>query len=323
MATSKGNLGSALCLTALLSGALLSDAVFSSASAQQVIDEPRLDPIFGKPRRDEPIEIEPMSDDEVTGEEKVRPLRGFVGALTYLAPSTTNLSLGVGPEVKPDYYGSNDYQVIPDPQVYIKFRNFVFLDNDGADLALLGFSRFSLGPSLRLRGDRDEEDNVALQGLGDIDHTFEVGGFIATTFAKSITVKLKARKGVVGGHDGLVVDGTGTILLMRYGRFSTSVSGQASWVDQNFADTYFSISPIQSANSGLPEFQAKEGFLDIGGSINGYVNLGKRWSLNPYVQYKRISKDFAATPIIAVYGDRNQFSAGFHLMREFQFGEDW
>ena len=320
MATVFSKFASALCFGALIAGAAL-----SPTSAQQTIDEPRLDPIFGKPRPNQrPDEIEPMSDDEVTGEEKkFQPLRGFVGALTYLAPSTTNLSLGVGPEYRPDYYGSNDYEVIPDPQVFIKFRNFVFLDNDGADLAILGFSRFALGPSLRLRGDRDESDNVALQGLGDIDHTFEVGGFNATTFAKSVPVKLQAPKGGVGGHDGLTVDGTGTILLMRYGRFSTSVSGQASWVDQSFADTYFSISPTQALNSGLPEFQAKQGFLDIGGSLNAYVNLGKRWSLNPYVQYKRISKDFAATPIIDIYGDRNQFSGGFHLMREFQFGEDW
>ena len=56
---------------------------------------------------------------------------------------------------------------------------------------------------------------------------------------------------------------------------------------------------------------------DIGGSFNAYINIGKRWSLNPYVTYNYIFDDFAATPIIEQFGDRNQYRVGFHLMREF------
>ena len=247
---------------AVLALAFGQTAVTTPAMAQQTADEPGLDPIFGKrpPKPEE--QMGPMNDDEFDQPQGWSPLRGFVGVLTFLVPETTNLSLGVGPSYQPDYFGSDDYEFRPDPQVYIKVRNFLFLDDDGADLALIGFSGFAIGPSIRVAGRRREEDNVALQGLGDIGFTFEAGGFIATTFLDRMLVRAKVRKGVTGGHDGLVIDGAGTVLLFTTPRFSASLSGQVSWVDDSYADTFFSITPDQSAASGLPIYDADAGFRD-------------------------------------------------------------
>jgi outer membrane scaffolding protein for murein synthesis (MipA/OmpV family) len=295
-------------------------AAGSTAAAQQNIDEPRLDPIFGQPREEAPEEHDHIqTDDEFDHDKGWHPLRGFVGILTFMAPSNTDLSLGVGPAFAPDHFGSDDYKFRVDPEVYVKFRNFVFLDDDGGDVALFGFSGFAFGPSFRLVGDRDDDDNPALRGLGDVDHTFELGGFAATKFADSILFRTKIRKGIAGGHHGLIVDAAGSMLLMRYGRFSTGVSAKATWVGNRYADVYFSITPEQSLASGLPVYDAPRGLRDVGGSLNGYINIRKRWSMNPYVSYSYIFDDFAKTPFIDFYGDRNQFVAGFHLMREFEF----
>ncbi len=291
-------------------------------ASQQSIDEPRLDPLFGRGRPtpvDEIDTLEPLNDDEFDNDRSWSPFRGFVGVLTFLAPETTNLSIGVGPEFKPDYFGSDDYEVEPDPQVFVKFRNFVFLDNDGADLALFGFSGFSFGPSIRVAGRRQENENVALNGLGDIGFTFEAGGFVATSFINRINLRGKIRKGVAGGHDGLIIDAQSTILLFRTRRFSASASGTATWIDDSYADTFFSVTAAQSAASGLDQFDADAGIRDIGASLNGYINIGKRWSLNPFVQYTRITNDIAETPIISQFGSRDQVRIGFHLQREFQF----
>lgn len=298
----------------------LSTAGAGSALAQADIDEPRLDPIFGERTPEREAQRQRIrNDDEFDNEKGWRPLRDFVGIFTFLAPETTDLSIGLGPAYRPDYFGSNDYELRADPEVFVKFRNFVFLDNDGADLALFGFSGFSFGPSVRLVGDRDESENPDLIGLGDIDPTFEVGGFAATKFLDRFLVRAKIRKGVVGGHDGLIVDATGTALLFRVGRVSTSVSAQAAWIGDRYADTYFTVTPAQSLASGLPEYDAGRGLRDVGGSFNAYVNIGKRWSLNPYVSYRYIFDGIADTPIIDERGERNQYTVGFHLMRQFEF----
>ena len=342
---------------ALIAGTVVMPA--SDALAQRQIDDPQLSPmLFGpsaKEKEREKVLQEQREQEEaaiLTAEQqrdanrlddpKVRPLlfgsdgeddqtgaritlgeeddnRGFFGALTFLIPDETNLSLGVGPVFRPDYFGSDNYEVAADPQVYVKFRNFVFLDDDGADFGIIGFSRFRAGPSIRIRGRRDESDNPALQGLGT---TFELGGFIATTFLDRFAVKAKARHGIETGHRGTIVDGYITALLFRAGPVSIATSGQATWIDDNFADAYFSITPDQAANTGgrLAPYDVDSGFRDVGGSVNAYINIGDRWSLNPYARYQYIFRDYANSPIIADYGDRNQFTIGFHVMREFTFG---
>ena len=283
------------------------------------IDDPTLRPLIFGPSREE-FEEDPVGTRISLGEEDNG--RGFFGTLTFLVPEETNLSLGIGPVYQPDYFGSDDYEFDADPQVYVKFRNFVFLDDDGADFALFGFSGFRVGPSIRIRGRRDQDDNPALQGLGDVGTTFEFGGFIATTFLDRFSIRAKARHGLKTGHRGTIVDGYLTALLFRAGPVSISTSGQASWIGDRYADTYFSVNPMQSAASqgALPVFDADSGFRDVGGSVNAYINVLDRWSVNPYVSYTYIFDDYAATPIIDQFGSRNQFRVGFHLMREFTFG---
>ncbi|WP_165793677.1 MipA/OmpV family protein [Hyphococcus luteus] len=283
------------------------------------LDEPKVRPlIFGEKGFEE--EEDPVGGRITLGEEDDN--RGFFGSLNFLIPEETNLSIGIGPIYEPDYFGSNDYEFNADPQVYVKFKNFVFLDDDGADFALFGFSRFRAGPSIKIRARRDQDDNPALDGLGDVGTTFEMGGFVATTFLDRFAFKAKARHAIKTGHHGAAVDGYLTALLFRAGRFSLAAGGQATWIDDNFADAYFSITPEQSARSGgrLPVYEVDSGFRDVGGSVNAYINIGDRWSLNPYATYQYIFRDYARTPIIADYGSRHQFAFGFHLMREFTFG---
>lgn len=306
---------------ALVAALIAGGSILAGAANAQQIDDPRLDPIFGR-RYQEPEQLppEPTNDDEFSGEKRWKPLRGFVGIMTFLTPETTNLSIGVGPVYRPDYFGSNDYKWAPDPAAYVRFKNFVFLDDDGADLAVFGFSNFAFGPTLRVVGKRKESENPALQGLGDVGTTFEFGGFAATTFLDRFQAKFKVRHGLKTGHRGTIVDARATMLLFRWGPVSTSVSGEASWIGNRYADAYFSVTPEQSMNSGLPVYDAKAGFRDVGGSINGYINIGKHWSLNPYASYYYIFNDIAGTPIIDQFGSREQYRVGFHILKEFSFG---
>ncbi len=304
--------------------ALIAAFAASSASAQENrTDEPRrIKPLFGgseKQTTAEPTQ-EDKADDEFSGDKRWKRATGLVGIMTFLTPEETNLSLGVGPEYSPDYYGSDDYELTADPAAYVRFKNFVFLDDDGADFALVGFSNFRFGPTLRVVGRRDEDDNPALNGLGDVGHTFEFGGFAGATFVDRYSVKFKVRHAIATGHRGLIVDANATALLFRVGPVSTSLSAQASWIGNDYADAYFSITPDQSLRSGLPQYEADRGFRDIGGSFNAYINIAKRWSLNPYVSYKYIFDQYADTPIIGDFGARTQYSVGFHVMREFSFG---
>ncbi len=284
----------------------------------QELDEPRLDPlVFGTRRSDD--------DEDLTGARITLGAednnRGFFSAFNFLTPEETNLSLGLGPVYEPDYFGSDDYEFNADPQVYIKVKNFVFLDDTGADIALVGFSRFRIGPTLRITKRRDQDDNPDLFGLGDVGTTFEFGGFVATTFLDRFAVKAKVRHGLKTGHRGTIVDGVLTALIFRSDLLSLSTTAQASWIGNRYADAYFSVTPAQSVRSGgrLEVYDANAGFRDIGISVTGYVNIGDRWSFNPYANYSYVYGEIAKTPIVAQFGNRDQFTFGVHLMRQFDF----
>lgn len=296
----------------------LRDANYRGDPNFEQIDDPDLNPIIGGPSQME-LEQDRNATRVTLGEEDDN--RGFFSAFNFLTPDETNLSLGVGPVYRPDYFGSDDYEFDADPQVYVKFRNFVFLDDDGADFALFGFSRFRVGPSIRIQGRRDQDDNPALQGLGDVGTTFEFGGFVATTFLDRFSVKAKARHGLKTGHRGTIIDANINALLFRAGPVSIAAGGQASWIGNRYADAYFSVTPEQSVRSNgvLPVFDADAGFRDFGGNVTAYINVRDRWSLNPYASYQVILGDIADTPIIDQFGDKHQFRVGFHLMREFRF----
>jgi outer membrane protein len=310
-------------LTALLGAAAVISAAPAAAQDNRT-DEPRqIKPLFGgsEEKADQPPATEsPRTDDEFGGDKRWQPARGLFGLMTFLVPETTNLSIGVGPQYRPDYFGSNDYEIVADPIAFARFRNITFLDDNGADFALIGFSNFRFGPTLRVAGRRDADDNPALRGLGDVGTTLEFGGFAGATFVDRYSVLFKVRQGIATGHRGLIVDANATALLFRYGPVSTSVSAHTAWIGNDFADAYFSVTPAQSAASGLPVYDAKAGFRDMGGSFNAYINVAERWSINPYVSYRYIFDGIADTPIISQLGDRSQFTVGFHVMREFRFG---
>lgn len=309
-------------IAALLGAAALAGGAVASAQQENTTDDPRIKPIFGgEEKSDQPPEpTRDPGDDEFGGDKRFEPARGFVGIMTFLTPEETNLSIGVGPKYAPDYFGSNDYDFSADPAAYVRFKNFVFLDDDGADFGIFGFSSFRFGPTIRIAGRRQENENVALTGLGDVGTTFEFGGFASATFVDRYSVKFKVRHGLKTGHRGTIVDANATALLFKFGPVSTSVSAETTWIGDRYADAYFSVDADQSLASGLPLYNANEGFRDIGGSLNAYINVAKRWSINPYASYSYIFDGIADTPIIAQYGDRNQFVVGFHIMREFRFG---
>lgn len=285
----------------------------------QSLDEPRLRPlVFGRRRADEGAYDE-TGTSITLGEEDDNRL--FFGFLNFLIPGETNLSVGLGPVYEPDYFGSDDYEWNVDPQGYVRFRNFLFLDDDGLDFAVIGFSNFRFGPTMRVRSRRDDGDNPALRGLGDVGTTFEFGGFAAATFLDRFSFKAKVRHGLKTGHRGTVVDGYLTALLFRAGDVSLAASGQASWVGNRYAEAYFSVTPAQSVASGgrLRAFDANAGFQNVGATVTAYINIRDRWSLNPYASYNYIFAEIADTPIISDFGDRHQLKVGLHLMREFQF----
>ena len=74
-------------------------------------------------------------------------------------------------------------------------------------------------------------------------------------------------------------------------------------------ESYFAISPADSARSGLPIYHASSGIKDIGMNLALSHSVTENWTVGGLVAYKRLLNDAEDSPVTKV-GNENQYVAG-------------
>ncbi len=243
-------------------------------------------------------------------------------------------TVGIGAGLVPSYSGSDDYRVFPLPLIVGRVGGVGISPNGpGFNLNLLsdGPSRgpaktsASFGPSFRFRNDRTGSiEDPVVELAGELDTAIEVGVNGGVSFPGVFTrfdrlsVSTQVRWDILGAHDGMLIEpgvsyfrpiGTGAALQL---------SASASVVDDDFADYYYSVSPAQSAASGLPQFQADGGLNSVGalGILtvdldNNVLNGG--FNIYAIGGYSRLVGDGADTPYTSIRGSADQFIGGIGI----------
>src|SRR5690606_11765452 len=100
------------------------------------------------------------------------------------------------------------------------------------------------------------------------------GGFVAKGLLNdfdSLSLSADVKWNVNNAHDGLVISPGVTYVTPLSRAAVLSISASAKHVDQDYADYYYTVSPAQSAASGLPQFRARGGWVNLqGGMLLGY-----------------------------------------------------
>lgn len=228
-------------------------------------------------------------------------------------PRDWQMTLGAAALYAPDYEGSDDHKVRALPYVDASYKDTVFFRGTtlGANLVSVNGPRpgdgLRIGPLIRYGFGRDEGDNEALRGLGDIDAAIELGVF-ARYSAGSWLADLQVAKDVAGGHEGVLVDaGIGWRQALSP-RWRTTVRAHATWADETHMQNVFGISAAQSARSGLRRHEAGGGFKDVGLSASLSYALTENWLLIGRAGYSRLLGDAADSPIVADKGSADQLS---------------
>ena len=235
------------------------------------------------------------------------------------------IALGGGGVFSSTYNGSDNYRALMVPVIAgsykgIGFRpragglSFDFLDGSRGDV------RFSFGPTFRFRGGRDNSTrDEVVEAAGDLDTAFELGVQGGVTLRKifsrfdRVSIGLDVQFDVAGAHSGYLIDPgiSYSTPISRGAVVALSIGGQ--YVDGDFADYYYSVSPEQSAASGLPTFQADSGWhkagatLAMGFDASGDIRDGG-WVYGGAIGYRRALGDAADTPYTSLRGDPDQFS---------------
>ena len=235
------------------------------------------------------------------------------------------VAIGAGAGYGPSYDGSDDYVVFPAPVVRGSVDGFEFAtrgpglfvdlirDADDAKVS------FIAGPMARVRLDRNSQiKDPVVKLLGKEDVAVELGGSFGVEFSQlltpydTVTLQSDVLFDVAGAHDGTVISPSISYATPLSPAVFVTLTASAEWVDDNYADTYYSITPAGNVASGLPVFEAEGGLKSIGISALGAYDLSGDvrdggWGIFFLGSYSRLQNDAAATPITSIRGDADQW----------------
>jgi MipA family protein len=222
----------------------------------------------------------------------------------------------------PEYEGSSDMTIVPLIAGELRWGNNRYVAWDGITgrINVLDNERFEFGPAINITLGRNKDiESLKIRRLGEIDTAVELGAFAAYTFPSGfrdgdmIRLSGQVTSDVSDVHDGFVGDLTATHRTRFRDKLGVSTYTSISFANDEFVDTYFSITPVGALATGLARTTVEAGIKDFSFGVTATYDLGDRWSLFAITKYSRLLGDFADSPIVALDGDDNQFSIGLGI----------
>ncbi len=236
----------------------------------------------------------------------------------------TWLSIGLGVGYGPSYDGSNNYVAYPAPLIQGRIAgvgiqprpagialDFVPDPADGVGLAL--------GPVARARLNRARQiKDPVVEAAGELDTAIEVGFNAGLSFPKvlnpydSLTFGTDVLWDVNGAHSGMTITPTVSYFTPLSRGIAASLSFSAEHGDDDFMDYYYSVSPGQSAASGLPRYTADSGWTKAGVTLltgfdfDGDLTNGGLAAVL-VGGYSRMLGDAKRTPYTSIRGSADQW----------------
>jgi outer membrane scaffolding protein for murein synthesis (MipA/OmpV family) len=225
-----------------------------------------------------------------------------------------DLSVGGGVAYAPDYEGSDDYELALIPYAELSlYDGLATLSPGGLEVTAPLGSNIFVGAGLGYDGGRDEGDNDALNGLGDVDGSF-IGSISGGLALGPAQLGLTFTHDLGSGHEGYTVDldaNTGFEIIEDKANISLGVG--ATWASKNYTEAYFGISAAQAAASGLNQFNTSAGLKSSGVRAGAGYALTDYASLQLELGYLRLLGDAADSPIVDQLGSQDQFFTGLVL----------
>lgn len=246
-----------------------------------------------------------------------------------------HLTVGVGGIYGPSYDGSDDYVFSPVPVVQGTFRG-IDINPRPAGVALdfipdAKDSRvgFSLGPVATASFNRNRQiKDPVVKAAGKLDAAIELGvsggisAYKVLNDYDSLTLSADVKWDVNGAYKGMTWSPTISYLTPLGKAVLAAVNVSAHHADGKYARYYYSVTPGQSAASGLPQYQAKAGWdsvsagLLVGWDLSGDLRDGG-FALFGVANYSRMLNDGKDTPYTSIRGRADQWLGGLGVAYTF------
>jgi outer membrane protein len=230
--------------------------------------------------------------------------------------------VGIGAGIFPDYEGSNNYKAGAAPffkLTYPKTQWYAQLIATELYVNILNHPFLRFGPVGNLRFGRNDTfkvDDILVKKMSEIDNTWEAGAFAGVEFIDNDNPRNRFSATYTFLSDvGNVYKGYNMSLNARYWHqvlemMDVTLGVGATYADDNFMDTYFSVSESDSEKTGLSVFKAGSGFKDVNVSPAVVIHLSRDWHVGVGMLYKRLLGDAKDSPLTKTVGSPDQFLIG-------------
>lgn len=228
------------------------------------------------------------------------------------------IELGAGGKFVPSFLGSKDLIFSPYPIVSMSYFRLpgVFELGGGPKTAL------NFGPSFRIIGERDPNDEPGLAGTRGLDATYELGvkaGYEFNFDEVYGAEVLGELRGAFGEASGVVGSFGADAIVRPTKQVELKLGPRANFGSSGFNSTYFNVSAEESLASGgnLAAYDVGGGIYSVGLKASARYEFKPDWFLNADAGYDRFVGDAKDSPIVATAGSENQFTVGLGISKRF------
>jgi outer membrane protein len=229
--------------------------------------------------------------------------------------------LGGGVINEARYPGSRDYFTHGLPLVSVSYGRYFFGGAPGggtpagAGAYLVHTENWAVGIDIGagVRKPRRASDAPILRGWGDIPGTAR-GGMFASYTRDWVSVRGSVSDDLGGHHEGVLASLAVEAKYHATPHLTLSIGPEVTWVNGQYANTFFGINSAQSAIAGIAPYRVKSGVNTVGGSAGATYMLTNHWSLGAHVGYGKLQGDAADSPVTT---DNTQRVYGAFFMYRF------
>lgn len=214
-------------------------------------------------------------------------------------PGGAGGTIGLGVASRPAYSGGEERETRALPLIEYRWASGWFAGvRDGIGYSFSSNPTGEYGLSLGLDLGRDEDDDPALDGLGDIDPQPVLGAFLSGRVAGPLRLSSVLRYGGGKDGDGLALDLGAEAGLPLPSGIMLRVGVSTTWVNETLVQDYYGIDAGQSLRSGYPVYSPSAGLREAELNLGLMFRFGKHWGASLGGGVERLLGDAKDSPIV-------------------------
>jgi MipA family protein len=222
-----------------------------------------------------------------------------LGDFYNLGPSPAETAIRAGAVVisGQSYQGASKQRTSALPGIFLHTSSGFFAD----PLNGVGYSfepQGSLVYGLRANLETGRSVEVTLPGFEKINARANPGAFANYTVNDKLTLRSALRLGMGEGADGSLLHLGGSYKVLQAGFFGVSLNASLKYADNNYMQSYFGVTPAQSAASGLKTYQPAAGFASAKVGLTAATPLSREIFVFANLSVQRLMGDAANSPIV-------------------------